>query len=111
MGVLPRLEAKEVFNRAWYFTKSWSLGWMVMEGELVMELDSGGKGVYVIETLRALRHMGRVEWVTCQVPESHSVVGGVKFVVVVLGGVVEVDGARRVMVDGVVILIWSGWRD
>ncbi len=47
----------------------------------------------MIVTLRLDDHIGRVEWVTCHVPESQSVVGGRKFVV----GRLEVLGARRVI--------------
>lgn len=32
----------------------------------------------MIETLRFDRHIGKVEWVTCQVPSSRVGVGGVK---------------------------------
>ncbi len=45
-------------------------------------------------TLRFEDHIGRVEWVTCHVPESQSVVGGVKLLVVGRGDVV---GGRRVI--------------
>jgi len=48
----------------------------------------------VMVTLRFEDHIGRVEWVTCHVPESQSVVGGVKLLGVGRGDVV---GGRRVI--------------
>lgn len=42
-------------------------------------------------TLRLEDHIGRVEWVTCHVPESQSVVGGVKLV----AGRLDVVGGTR----------------
>ena len=58
-----------------------------------------GMGVYVITTLRFLRHMGSVEWVTFQGPESHwRDGGGIEGEGEAVG---SVDGARRVtMVAG-----------
>ena len=47
-------------------------------------------------TLRLLFHMERVEWVRCHVPESQSMVGGMKSA---WGGPV-VGGGLRLMVDG-----------
>jgi hypothetical protein len=55
-----------------------------------------GMGVYVITTLRFLRHMGSVEWVTFHGPESHlRVGGGIEGEDSVVG---SVDGARRVTI-------------
>lgn len=48
-------------------------------------------------TLRLEDHIGRVEWVTCHVPESQSVVGGVKLLVVAVVGRGDVVGGRRVI--------------
>ena len=41
-------------------------------------LDDGGRGVYLMRTLRLDFHIGRLEWVTCQVSVSHSTVGRTK---------------------------------
>ena len=41
-------------------------------------LDEGGRGVYLMRTLRFDFHIGRLECVTCQVSVSHSTVGRVK---------------------------------
>lgn len=51
----------------------------------------------MILTLRALRHMGRVEWVTDQVRERKSMVG--EGVVVVVGEGEYLEGWWRVMGD------------
>lgn len=40
--------------------------------------EEGGRGLYVIVTLRFDFHIGRVEWVTCHVPESHAGAVGLK---------------------------------
>jgi len=42
--------------------------------------DEGGRGVYLMRTLRFDFHMGRLECVTCQVSVSHSTVGRAKAV-------------------------------
>ena len=49
-----------------------------------------GSGVYVMDTFRAVFHIGREECVTCQVPASQVGVGAVK----------EEGGAREVPVGG-----------
>lgn len=41
-----------------------------------IEDDEGGRDLYVIVTLRFDFHIGRVECVTCHVPESQAGVGG-----------------------------------
>ena len=58
------------------------------------EPEDGGRGVYLICTLRFDFHMGRLEWVTCQVSVSHGIVGSAK-----LAGVTasEKVGGRMVM--------------
>lgn len=79
----------------WYWTRSSSF--------VVGDGDGSVSGVYVMETLRLDFHMGRVECVTCQVPESHCGVGAVKEGCC-WGKWVLVVGGRRVMggwVDGI----------
>lgn len=61
----------------------------------------GGRGLYVIVTFRLDFHMGRVECVTCHVPDSQDVVGGVN----AGWGRAEVVGGRRL----VEIVIAPGW--
>lgn len=43
-----------------------------------MESEDGGSGVYLIVTFRFDFHIGRLECVTCQVSDSHGMVGIVK---------------------------------
>jgi len=56
-----------------------------------------------MDTLRAFFHIGRLEWVTCQVPEIHSTEGGVK-PSLVLGEFVDLRLPGDRIVIGVVIL-------
>lgn len=60
-----------------------------------MESEEGGRGVYLIVTFRFDFHIGKLEWVTCQVSDSHGIVGTVK-----LAGAAaeEKVGGRIVMV-------------
>ena len=60
--------------------------------------------MYVISTLRFLRHIGRVECVTCQVPWRKERGGAVKVWGV---GWVEVEGGERV--GGVRMVRGWGW--
>ena len=65
-----------------------------------------GRGVYVMRTLRDLRHMGRVLWVTFQEPWSQERVGG--GIGGVGEGVLEGVGWRREMGGGEVVVAMVG---
>jgi hypothetical protein len=69
-----------------------------------MEFDPS-MGVYVMTTLRLDFHIGRVEWVTCQVPERNARGGDVK--VVGLGELEagELEGGRKQRGAGVEIVV------
>ncbi len=56
-----------------------------------------------MQTLRLDFHMGRVEWVTCQVPESHAGMGAVKEEG--CGRWVEVVGGRREMLGRLAVMM------
>jgi hypothetical protein len=67
-------------------------------------LDEGGRGVYLMRTLRFDFHIGRLEWVTCQVSVSHSTVGRTK-----AAGVLALEnvGGRIVRVAAIVsVVLW-----
>lgn len=85
--------------RGWYFTRSLRRGRGgadVVDGE-----GGGGRGVYVMETLRLDFHIGRVECVTCHVPARKDGEGGVKGKEVGWGRWVEVVGWRREIVGAI----------
>ena len=67
-------------------------------------LDEGGRGVYLMRTLRFDFHIGRLEWVTCQVSVSHSTVWRTK-----AAGVLALEnvGGRIVRVAAIVsVVLW-----
>jgi len=59
-----------------------------------MEFDPS-MGVYVMTTLRLDFHIGRVEWVTCQVPERNARGGDVKAVGLAELEAWKLDGRRK----------------
>lgn len=65
-----------------------------------------GRGVYVMRTLRAVRHIARVEWVTVQVRWSQSRAGGEKEEEEVDDEeVAYLEGMRRVMGFGALLVV------
>lgn len=58
----------------------------------------------MIDILRDFFHMGRVEWVTCQVPVSHSMGGGVKS----FGGLDEVVVGGRSFMEVIILGLMMG---
>lgn len=72
-----------------------------------------GTGVYVITTLRFLRHMGSVEWVTFHGPDSHCSEGGATDGEGSVAG--SDEGARRVTIAAdvcryAVRFLWTAFR-
>jgi len=65
-----------------------------------MELDDGGRGVYLIWTFRFDFHMGRLECMTCQVSVSQRMVGNAQLVG---AAALEKVGGRIVMLA----ILWS----
>ena len=62
----------------------------------------------MMATLRLVFHMGRVECVTCQVPDSHCGVGGVKDAGCCCWVLLVVVGERRVMggwLEGIFLIL------